>query len=95
MSWLTIAGAVVGGGTVLTLTAVAAPVVLPVIGFSTSGIVAGSAAAAAQSVIGNVAAGSLFATLQSVGAVGGFSWATTTAVTAAGAAAGAVGAAVV
>ena len=35
---------------------------------------AGSVAAAVQSTIGNVAAGSAFATLQSVGAAGGLSW---------------------
>ncbi len=37
---------------------------------SLSGIVAGSVAAGLQSTIGNVAAGSVFATLQSVGATG-------------------------
>lgn len=87
--WKAFAGAVVGGGVALTLTAVAAPIVLPAIGFGTGGVVAGSVAAAAHSAIGNVAAGSLFATLQSLGAVGGFSMAATGAATAAGAAAGA------
>lgn len=36
-------------------------------GFSAGGVVAGSAAAAAQSAIGNVVAGSAFAALQSAG----------------------------
>ena len=57
------------------------------LGFGTSGIVAGSAAAAAQAAIGNVAAGSVFATLTSWGMTGVF----TTAAYAGGAAA-AVGA---
>ena len=39
-------------------------------GFTSSGIAAGSIAAGIQSVIGNVAAGSTFATLQSLGATG-------------------------
>ena len=81
-------GTAVGVGTVA-----AAPVVLPAIGFSTTGVVAGSIAAVAQSTIGNVAAGSLFATLQSFGALGGLSWTaagvTTAASVAAGTAAGA------
>ena len=59
----------------------------------TGGVVAGSIAAAAHSAIGNMATapGSLFAGLQSLGAVadGGFSMAATGAATAAGAAAGA------
>jgi hypothetical protein len=40
-------------------------------GFTQSGIAAGSLAAAAQSAIGNVSTGSLFARLQSLGATGG------------------------
>ena len=40
------------------------------IGFSPAGVVAGSPAAAWQSSIGNVAPGSLFALLQSIGASG-------------------------
>ncbi|GFH55933.1 hypothetical protein CTEN210_12409 [Chaetoceros tenuissimus] len=43
-----------------------------VVGFSTAGIAAGSIAAAWQASIGNVAAGSAFATLQSLGATGVF-----------------------
>ena len=89
IGWGSFFGAVVGGGIALTLTAVAAPIVLPAIGFGTGGVVAGSMAAATQSAIGNVAAGSLFATLQSLGAAGGLSVAATGAATAAGAAAGA------
>lgn len=43
---------------------------LPFIGFGAGGVVAGSAAASWQSSIGLVAAGSLFAALQSLGATG-------------------------
>lgn len=45
-------------------------VALTGIGFTTSGIVAGSAAAGMQAAIGNVATASLFATVQSLGATG-------------------------
>ena len=81
-------------GTALGVSAVVAtPVFLSYVGFSASGVVGGSIAAAAQSTIGNVAAGGIFATLQSVGAVGGLSvtaaGATTVTATAAGAATGA------
>ena len=41
-------------------------------GFTSSGIAAGSVAAGMQAAIGNVAAGSSFALMQSIGAVGGF-----------------------
>ncbi|KAK6222388.1 hypothetical protein LQW54_001088 [Pestalotiopsis sp. IQ-011] len=50
------------------------PAVLPALsaaGFTPAGIAAGSIAAGVQSTIGNVAAGSLFATLQSAG-MGGY-----------------------
>lgn len=47
------------------------------IGFGAAGIVGGSIAAAIQSSIGNVAAGSLFATMQSLGATGTFTAMTT------------------
>ena len=42
------------------------------LGFGTAGVVAGTTAAAAQAAIGNVAAGSLFATLTSLGMQGIF-----------------------
>ena len=51
------------------LTVASAPIL---VGFSSSGIAAGSVAAAIQSSIGNVAAGSAFATFQSMGATGVF-----------------------
>jgi hypothetical protein len=52
---------------------VAVPVVLTVAGFSAAGVVGGSFAAGWQSSIGSVAANSLFATLQSLGALYGVS----------------------
>lgn len=52
----------IGAGSILTL-----PTLL---GFGGAGIVAGSTAAATQAVIGNVAAGSLFATMTSLGMTG-------------------------
>ncbi|KAH7098496.1 hypothetical protein BKA62DRAFT_367561 [Auriculariales sp. MPI-PUGE-AT-0066] len=70
---------------------VASPLILPVFGFTTGGIAAGSTAAGWQSAIGNVAGGSLFAVLQSAGAVGGF--ALTTAITAGAGVGGTLGAA--
>ena len=42
------------------------------LGFGTAGIAAGSLAAATQATIGNVAAGSLFASLTSLGMTGAF-----------------------
>ncbi len=39
-------------------------------GFGTAGVIAGTAAAATQAAIGNVAAGSLFATMTSLGMQG-------------------------
>ena len=45
-------------------------VLLPCIGFTASGVAAGSLAAMWQSSIGNVAAGSTFALLQSIGTAG-------------------------
>jgi len=57
-------GAVAG---TVTAPAVAAGVV-GLIGFGPGGVVAGSLAAAIHSCIGNVAAGSLFATAQAIGA---------------------------
>lgn len=58
-----IGGCVVGGG-------ILGAVALPVAGFGAGGVAAGSAAAAWQSSIGAVAAGSIFAILQSLGATG-------------------------
>ena len=70
------------GGAVVTGVALA-PVA---IGFGSAGIVAGSIAAGIQSLIGNVAAGSLFATMTSLGMTGAFT--TTAAVGGTAAAAG-------
>lgn len=52
------------------ITTVFGSIIGPIVGFTTTGISAGSIAALWQSVIGNVAGGSLFATLQSAGATG-------------------------
>ncbi|KAI9190521.1 uncharacterized protein BJ171DRAFT_607364 [Polychytrium aggregatum] len=72
--------------------AVAVPLVAPAaiaaFGFGAGGVVAGSLAAGTQSMIGNVAAGSIFSLLQSAGVIG-FSAAANTGMAAAGAAAGA------
>ncbi|XP_031629586.1 interferon alpha-inducible protein 27-like protein 1 [Contarinia nasturtii] len=54
----TVGGAIIGAAS------------LPLLGFGTAGVAAGSAAAAWQSSIGAVAAGSIFAILQSLGATG-------------------------
>ena len=75
-----IAGGVVAGASLLPMA----------LGFGTAGIAAGSTAAAIQSGIGNVAAGSLFSIMQSLGMTGFFAkLATVAGVAAAGAAAGA------
>lgn len=65
----TLAYGAVGGATALACFGMA-PVVLGAYGFSADGVAAGSAAAAWQASIGNVAATSTFAALQSVGAAG-------------------------
>lgn len=48
------------------IAAISGVIVIPLLGFTTGGIVAGSIAAAWQSGIGNVVAGSLFSVLQSL-----------------------------
>ncbi|KIM32301.1 hypothetical protein M408DRAFT_326907 [Serendipita vermifera MAFF 305830] len=76
--------AYVAGGAIVV--GVAAPALVLAAGFGTGGIIAGSIAAGVQSTIGNVAAGSAFAALQTAG--------TAPLITAAGGAAtGAVGSA--
>ena len=57
-----LSGILIGAGAILTV-----PTLL---GFGGAGIVAGSVAAATQAAIGNVAAGSLFATMTSLGMTG-------------------------
>ncbi|KAH8980745.1 hypothetical protein EDB86DRAFT_2978725 [Lactarius hatsudake] len=68
MALVLAAGALAG----LFLLPLAAKIVLGLIGFSAIGPVAGSIAAGSQAAIGNVAAGSLFATLQSIAMGGAF-----------------------
>ncbi|KAF9807587.1 hypothetical protein IEO21_08147 [Rhodonia placenta] len=60
------AALVVGVAVGVALTPVATTAALSAYGFGPAGPVAGTAAAAAQSAIGNVAAGSLFASCQSI-----------------------------
>ena len=57
-----LSGILIGTGAILTV-----PTLL---GFGATGVVAGSAAAAIQAAIGNVAAGSTFATMTSLGMTG-------------------------
>jgi Interferon-induced 6-16 family len=80
---------VIAGGALLggLLGIFAVPAVLGVVGFGAAGVTAGSAAAALQSSIGSVAAGSLFAGAQSA-AAGGLAAGTVAGITAASAAAG-------
>ena len=59
-------GLAVGAG----VGAVVIPTALAATGFASAGVVAGSCAAGVQSLLGNVAAGSLFSALQSTAAVG-------------------------
>jgi hypothetical protein len=61
-----LSGILLIGGAVVALPCLA----LMVAGFGTAGIVGGSVAAATQSAIGNVVAGSAFAVVQSAGATG-------------------------
>ena len=64
----------VGIGAAVTGGVIAGVALLPItLGFGTTGIVAGSVAAATQSSIGAVAAGSTFATMTSLGMTGVFS----------------------
>lgn len=82
-------GVAVGTATVIAT----APIIIGAIGFASAGVLAGSFAAAWQSTIGGyIASGSIFATLQSIGATGAFLSTTTTCavVGAAGATAGAI-----
>lgn len=66
----TVVTSLAGAGTAVAGTA-AGTAALGAAGFTSSGIAAGSLAAGIQASIGNVVAGSAFATLQSVGATGG------------------------
>ncbi|KAK6537449.1 hypothetical protein TWF694_011635 [Orbilia ellipsospora] len=72
-------GTTIAGGVVLAV-GLCAPLILPAIGFGAAGVGAGTAAAAWQSAIGLVEAGSLFAVLQSAGAGGAAGAAAITAV---------------
>ena len=58
---------IAGGVTGAAIGGVAAPTIISAVGFGSLGPVAGSTAAAVQASVGNVAAGGLFATLQSAG----------------------------
>ncbi|KPM37771.1 hypothetical protein AK830_g8803 [Neonectria ditissima] len=64
------AAALGGSAIVVAAPAIVAAPVLAIAGFGANGIVGGSIAAGIQSGMGSVAAGSLFATLQSAGAAG-------------------------
>ena len=68
MSWLFVCGII--GLILVLLIIIASPRILSAVGFSAAGVVARSRAACVQSIIGNVAAGGVFAILQSIGAVG-------------------------
>jgi len=71
--WGGVVGYTVGFATLAVIALSPAVVIAPIaglIGFEATGVVAGSLAAAWQASIGNVAAGSLFAMLQGIGAAG-------------------------
>lgn len=58
--------------------------VIQALGFGATGIAKGSSAALLHSMCGNVTAGSVFASVQSAGAVGALSWTTIGGLTLAG-----------
>ncbi|CAG4987041.1 unnamed protein product [Parnassius apollo] len=60
---------IVGGAVIYGTAGIGAPLVAPLLGFSSSGIVAGSTAAAAQAYYGNLAAGSIISQLTSIAMV--------------------------
>ncbi|XP_046660319.1 uncharacterized protein LOC124354129 [Homalodisca vitripennis] len=62
VAWAVVAGV----GTVVLTVPILAPAVLPALGFGTAGVGAGTVAASAQSYVGNVAAGAVFAKLQAL-----------------------------
>ncbi|RDW57433.1 uncharacterized protein DSM5745_11517 [Aspergillus mulundensis] len=64
------AGSIAAGLTVAVAPGIVVTLPLSAIGFTAGGVQAGSLAAGAHSVLGNVVAGSLFAVLQSAGAGG-------------------------
>ena len=82
-------GATIGSGAGAGVSA-ATPAVIQALGFGAAGIAKGSIVAGIHSTIGNVAAGSVFASLQSAGAAGAISWATVGGITAVGTVAGVV-----
>jgi hypothetical protein len=67
MNYAHIAGYTLVGVTAVT---VATPLVIAGLGFGAAGVVGSSIAAGVQASIGNVAAGTLFASLQSAGVLG-------------------------
>merc|ERR1712189_68675 len=82
---LKVAGAVVGGAV---LGAAALPVALPLLGFSSSGVVAGTAAASAQSYVYGAFTTGVFSAAQSAGIAGVSSTVTGVMATAGGVAGG-------
>ena len=63
-------GAIVGGAVGTAVTVVAAPFVLPALGFGAAGVVTGTVAAGAQSWLYGGLTGGAFAALQSAGVLG-------------------------
>ncbi|KAK0449930.1 hypothetical protein EV421DRAFT_2032109 [Armillaria borealis] len=70
-TWIFVGIGVIAG---IALTPVIVPPILRIFGFGAAGPVAGGIAAAIQSGIGNVAAGSLFAMWQSIATGGAIPW---------------------